>query len=59
MSGMWELLVFAQTVWFKFAVCLVMLARGQDHARSSSRIDTKFRVFVSCSHQVYPDNVYI
>jgi hypothetical protein len=59
MSGLWEVLVFAQTVWFKFAVCLVMLARCQDHACNSSRTDTKFNVFVSCGHQVYPDDVYI
>jgi len=58
MYGMWEGLVFAQTVWFKFAVCLVMLARCQDHARNSSKTDTKFHVFVSCGHQVYRDNVY-
>jgi len=59
MSGMWEVLVFAQTVRFKFAVCLVTLARCQDHACNSSRIDTNFNAFFSCGHQVYPDDVYI
>jgi hypothetical protein len=59
MSGMWEVLVLAQTVQFKFSVCLVLLARCQDHACNSARTNAKFHVFVSCGHQVNPDNVYI
>ena len=59
MSGMWEALVFKQTVRFKFTVCLVMLARCQDHARNSYRTETKFHIYVSCGHQVSPDHVYV
>jgi hypothetical protein len=58
MSGVWEVLVLAQTVWVKFSACLVLLARCQDHACNSSMTDTIFHVFVSCGHLVNPD-VYI